>query len=260
MNWLHDLLGETAARGLAPANGVTTDGLLHRFRVDGDKPGSRNGWYVVHADDHPTAVFGSWKTGAQHTWRASAPSHDTGETKRQHIAVEQRRRQAEETRTHADAAARARRIWDQALDPDPSHRYLRGKAIRPYGIRQHQDALVVPLKDIAGKLFSLQFIAPDGHKRFLRGGRVKGLFDVIGPRTPRVWLCEGYATGASLHEDRRECVVIAFNCDNLLAVAESIVKGWRPQSLTVMADDDWQTPGNPGVAAAREVSDKLNLD
>lgn len=262
MKWLHELIGEMAAHGLGPADGVSADGNLHRFRVEADKPGSRNGWYVVHDDDYPTAVFGSWKTGEQHTWRASGPSHDTSHNahQRARVRAEQQRRQAEETKTHADAAAHARRIWDQALDPDPRHRYLRGKAVGAYGIRQHQDALVVPLKDITGKLQSLQFITADGQKRFLRGGRVKGLFHVIGKRTPQAWLCEGYATGASLREDRKECVIVAFNCSNLLPVAETIQRNWRPLSLTLMADDDWQTSGNPGVKAAREVSERLGLD
>ncbi|MBI2803114.1 MAG: hypothetical protein HYX63_23080 [Gammaproteobacteria bacterium] len=200
MNWLHELLGEMAAHGLAPADGLSTDGRIHRLRVEGDKPGKKSGWYRIFADDHPACVFGNWKTGERFTWRATGRSQqrDDWQRQREHIAVEQQRRHAEETKTHAGGAGRARRIWDQALDPDPRHRYLRGKAVGAYGIRQHQDALVVPLKDITGKLQSLQFIAADGQKRFLRGGRVKGLFHVIGRRTPRVWLAEGYATAVSL--------------------------------------------------------------
>ena len=50
--------------------GIVFDGALHRFRVDGDKPGSRNGWFVLYADGLPAGVFGSWKTGASETWCA----------------------------------------------------------------------------------------------------------------------------------------------------------------------------------------------
>ena len=262
MNWLHELLGEMAAHGLAPPDGVIADGELHRFRVDGDKPGTKNGWYVVQTDGCPTAVFGSWRTGDQHIWKSGGDIFDPAEMsrRREFMKADQARRHAETERGYSDAAKRARRIWDQGLEPDIQHPYLRGKAVGAYGIRQHQDALVIPLKDVAGKLLSLQFIAPDGQKRFLRGGRVKGLFHVIGPRTPCVWLAEGFATAASLHEDRKECVIVAFNCGNLLAVAESVFKTWRPKSLIVMADDERNTDGNPGVSAAREVSEKLNVD
>ena len=86
------------------------------------------------------------------------------------------------------------------------------------------------------------------------------MFHVIGARTPRIWICEGYATGASLHEDRHECVVVAFDCHNLLPVAETISRQWKPQNLCVMADDDQQTPGNPGVTAAKEVALKLGIE
>ncbi len=261
MNWLHDLLGEMAAHGFAPADGVNADGELHRFHVEADKRGTRNGWYVIHADDYPTAVFGSWRTGEQCRWKAGG--HDSpGEhhQRREAIQREQARRRAEAERDHADAAARARQIWDAALDPGPAHRYLRGKAIRPHGIRQYRDALVVPLRDITGRIHSLQFVAPGGEKRFLRGGRTKGLLHVIGKRTPRVWLSEGLATAASLHADLGEQVVIAFTCSNLMSVADAVLKHWRPPTLAIMADDDWRTPANPGIEAARQVGERFGLE
>ena len=260
MNWLDSLLTEMAAHGLAPEHGVIVNGELHRFRVDGDKSGTRNGWYFIHDGERPAAAFGSWRTGEQYKWRADSSSSERAAPNVQQIAAERQQRQAERDKLHVDAAARARRIWDQALEPDQAHRYLRGKAIGIHGIRQHDDTLVVPLRDYAGKLWSLQFIAPDGTKRFLRSGRVKGLFYVVGARTPRIWIAEGFATAASLHEDRGECVVSAFNCGNLLSVAEIILKHWRPQSLSLMADDDWQTSGNPGVTAAKEVAKTFGIE
>ena len=46
------------------------DGVLHRYRVEGDKAGSLNGWYVLHMDDKPFGAFGSWKTGQSCSWSA----------------------------------------------------------------------------------------------------------------------------------------------------------------------------------------------
>ena len=43
------------------------DGQLHRFRVDGDKAGSKNGWCVFYGDGIPAGAFGSWKTGLSET-------------------------------------------------------------------------------------------------------------------------------------------------------------------------------------------------
>src|SRR6476620_10328869 len=66
------------AVGLTPFKdaGLVADGRVHRYRVEGDKPGSKNGWYVLHDAPHAGA-FGSWKTGETHTWheaRATPPT------------------------------------------------------------------------------------------------------------------------------------------------------------------------------------------
>jgi len=44
------------------------DGQLHRFKVEGDRSGSQNGWYVLYDDSNPKGCFGSWKLGINETW------------------------------------------------------------------------------------------------------------------------------------------------------------------------------------------------
>jgi phage/plasmid primase-like uncharacterized protein len=61
-----------AARLSMHKGSLIADGQLHRYRVDGDKAGSTNGWYVLHLDDKPFGAFGSWRTGQSETWTASA--------------------------------------------------------------------------------------------------------------------------------------------------------------------------------------------
>ena len=39
------------------------DGPIHRFHVEGDRRGSRNGWYILFPDDPPAGAFGSWENG-----------------------------------------------------------------------------------------------------------------------------------------------------------------------------------------------------
>lgn len=260
MTWLDSLLAEMAGHGLTPADGIEPDGAIHRFHVDGDRAGSRNGWYVAYPDERPAGAFGTWRTGERHAWRSagSADAVDHG-VQRARIRQEQQRRERDRAVTQDTTAARALDLWSKARQPNPAHAYLRGKAVGVHGIRQLGESLVVPLRDVDGELKNLQFIDPTGSKRFLRGGRVRGMFHVIGAeRTPRTWLVEGYATGVSLHLDRGETVVVAFSCGNLLPVATEIQRAWRT-ALTIMADDDWQTPGNPGVTAAKEVAAKLGV-
>lgn len=262
MSWVDELRAEMAATGLLPAIPLVIDGHLHRFDVDGDRRGSRAGWYVVHSDGRPAAAFGSWRSGEQHTWSAhgDGPRSPLDDWEREAIRAERERRRAVEQAAQETAARRAAEIWGRCLDVEPAHPYLRAKSVAAYGLRQYCDLLVVPLRDVRGRLWSLQFINPTGEKRFLRGGRVRGLFHAIGRPTPRTWLVEGYATGVSVHERFGERVVCALNASNLPAVGEAIAIAWRPPSVAIMADDDWRTPGNPGATKARKAADAIGCD
>src|SRR5262249_1001881 len=92
---------------------------------------------------------------------------------------------------------------------------------RLHDLRLYKDRLTVPTRDADGKLWSLQFISADGAKRFLTGGRTAGCFHIIGvPQDDKmVIVCEGYATGASIHEATGHAVVVAFTSGNLKPVA-----------------------------------------
>ena len=78
----------------------------------------------------------------------------------------------------------------------------------------------------AGELHNVQRIAPakptDGpDKLFLKGGRKAGLWHWCGDpaNAPALLLCEGYATGASIHAATGRPVAVAFDCGNLVQVA-----------------------------------------
>jgi putative DNA primase/helicase len=68
-----------AAAGLAPAKPLSLlgDGKLMRYRVEGDKAGSKNGWVVYYSQPAPAGAFGTWKTGETHTWHEADPTRQT---------------------------------------------------------------------------------------------------------------------------------------------------------------------------------------
>ena len=113
--------------------------------------------------------------------------------------------------------------------------------------------LLIPLRDTAGKLHSLQTITPDGEKRFK--GRMKGCYHAMGGKpTVCLVIAEGYATGASIHEATGWPVAVAFNAGNVGPVAAALHKAYPALTLVMAADDDHLTPGNPGMAAARQAA------
>jgi putative DNA primase/helicase len=238
---------------------LLADGLIHRFHVPGDKPGTLNGWYVLFADGIAAGSFGSWKTGDCHTWSSREPADQReADHLRQQMEQARRQREAGQRQRQQAAAEYARRLWRDARRADPGHPYLTAKGCRPYNLRQLADALLVPLT-LYGELVNIQRIHPDGSKRFLSGGRVKGCCSPLGliQAGQPLYLCEGWATGATLHENTGHPVACAMNAGNLLSAGQQLQRTYPDALLIVAGDDDRKTEGNPGRSAATNAAKAL---
>ncbi len=243
--------------GLSTKYKITADGKLHRFTIQGDKPGSKNGWFVLYDDSLPAGSFGSWKTGFKGTWCAKAENTLTaverGEFRRRMDAARKIREEEEQARRIA-ASNKALTIWKASPPAPDNHPYLMKKRVRNHGLRLHRGALVIPMRDSAGILHSLQFIDGEGNKRFLSGGRKKGGYFLIGSPVESLCIAEGYATAASIHESTGYPCAVAFDAGNLEPVALSLRARFSKIKITVCADNDEHTPGNPGLTKAREAA------
>jgi len=256
------LLDAMQAAGLEPVKAdIDLDGRIHRFRVVGDKAGSKNGWYVGHRHPIPAGAFGSWKTGESHTWRAESDQAlslvERAEQRRQLEAM-RKQRADEEVRVRETAARKAARLWNLAKPADGDHPYLVKKGVKAWGIRQLRDMLLVPARDAAGNLHTLQFIGPDGGKRFLTGGRIAGCYYAIGRPALTLLLAEGYATAATVFEATGHATACAFNAGNLVPVARALRAKFPILRIVVCADNDSQTAGNPGLTYAFEAAHAVN--
>jgi putative DNA primase/helicase len=228
------------------------DGTIHRHHVPGDKPGTCNGWYVLFENGIASGCFGSWKAGTSHTWSSRKPvDYLEAELLRQRAEHAKRQREAEQQSQHEAAASYAQRLWGNAWPADPDHPYLIAKGVKPHSLRQSGDVLLVPLVH-DGHLVNLQRIYPDGGKRFLRGGMVKGCYSPIGRiiEGQPLYVCEGWATGATIHEEAGHAVACAMNAGNLLEVGRRLQRQHPETVLIIAGDDDRQTEGNPGKTAA----------
>jgi len=252
-----------------PPDDLAPDGKLRRFSQSG-KPKDDAAYCVLYGDGIPAGCFGDWRTGYSQKWCMEIARELTDEEK-----AEQRRRQeaarqqreADRVARYAEAAKRAAAIW-AASKPGP-HGYLDRKGIEAHGTAVYKGALVVPVRDSTGALTSLQFIAADGEKRFLTGGKKEGCYFRIGGK-PADTLCiaEGFATGASIHQATGHPVAVAFDAGNLepvaLALRQKLPAGVR---LIICGDDDRDTEIRTGrntgrikaQAAARAVRGFLAL-
>lgn len=235
------------------------DGKFHRFHIPGDRPGSRNGWYVLHLDGIASGCFGSWKLGATHKWSSRMPANPVeAQLIARRIQQARRQREAELHQRQQTAIEHARDLLSDASPADPYHPYLFAKGCHSHGLRQRGDLLLVQMY-YNGHLVNLQRIAPNGFKWFLFGGRVKGCYALIGYPKPGqpLYICEGWATGATLYEQTGHAVACAMSANNLFAVGEHLRQRYPNIELIFAGDDDRQTEGNPGRTAATKAAAAL---
>lgn len=241
-----DFIAAMTDAGLAPHDpaDIVADGRLHRFRVAGDKPSTRNGFAVLHLDGIPSGTFGSWKAGFSSTWcartRAALTPAERADLARR-VEAARAQRDADQRQRHADAAVRATGLWAKARPADPRHPYLTRKRVMPHGARQLGARLVLPVTTLSGELVSLQFIDVDGGKMLLSGGRKRGCCVVVAdPPDPwRVLIAEGWATGASLAEaDTAARVLAAVDAGNLGPVARAARERWPDTDIVIAGDAD----------------------
>jgi putative DNA primase/helicase len=273
---IDNFVAAMAAAGLQCTDKIVGDGELHRFNVEGDAKVTKNGWYVLFMDGIPAGEFGCWKRGVTMSWCAKCDTELTAvEMAEVKARIEQARheRAERERMKHEASAAEAMRIWDAAHDVD-EHAYLIRKNVKSYGLRVGQwltgvQALLVPVMNTQGSIVSLQAIFDNVNpligrdKDFLAGGKKSGCFFQIGMPpigAQTIVLCEGYATGASIHEATGFFTVVAFDSGNLKPVANELRRRWAQATIIIAADNDrwtFQPVENVGVTYARRVAEAI---
>lgn len=160
-----------------------------------------------------------------------------------------------EKTTRAEVIERAESILDACDYATVKHPYLEKKRIKPRLMPwlDRYNNLVIPVLDIAGQIHSLQFISPEGGKRFLSGGTIKGHFYQLWTGPEAIVICEGYATGITLYQHYTpECsVVVAFNAGNLKPVAQALHYSNPDKEIIIAGDCD---PSGVGQKKAEEAA------
>ena len=153
----------------------------------------------------------------------------------------------------AAAARKAKEIWESTSADDNlnSHSYIIKKKIKAYGAKYYEGdlsiagmkcngALMLPMMK-NGEVTSLQFISSSGDKKLLpngtKGSMVIEELNSLSSDKP-ICICEGYATGASIHEATSYPVVVAFDAGSLVRTAKEIRAKYPNRKIIVCADND----------------------
>lgn len=251
-----------AKAGLEFQGPIQADGLIHRFKAAGDT--NKNSWYLLHAGPPAAGGFGCWKRGVNETWcerREKKFSQVEWNKIRDRWQEADRQRKESERRRHEAASRLARNIVNQATECK-DHPYLTSKGVAAVEKLYVQSGgqLIVPLFGQDGALRTVQFIGEDGKKRFLQGGFTKGvIFPIDGDEI--LVLCEGLATGLSIHEATGYSILCAMFCGNLLPVAQAARAKWPDRDIIIAADDDskieTERGTNPGMEAATQATNAI---
>jgi putative DNA primase/helicase len=197
-----------------------------------------------------------------------------------------KREQERTEAAHLATAAQAMKRWKAAhvAPPDGAATYLTRKGVQAHGLRFEADGTaLVPLcefgrdgHDATSKLWNLQTLAPTkpsagSDKLFMKGSRKSGLWHMLGipdseqkqplpgiepAQAATVFIAEGYATAASVHEATGLPVACAFDAGNLQAVAKALRALYPAARLVIAGDDDHETQATTGRNAGREAADK----
>lgn len=234
------------------------DGEIHRFHISGDRLNSKNGWYILFPGEH-TGFFGSWKLGIKHHWSAGATTSQLENILITNAINKLRKQREIDLRIKQESVADyANQLWSKSNSADSRHPYLVAKGCRNYGLRQKGNILIIPIYD-KGELVNLQYISPNGEKRFLNGGKLKGCYALIGSplNISDLYICEGWATGATIHEETEATVACTMSAANILSACQLLQIQYPHANLIIAGDDDRQTDGNPGRIAATRAATAL---
>lgn len=237
------------------------DGKIHRFSQE---TGKDNLWFIGfqnHAIDsgepYIIAKMGDWKTGSEIVFspKGSKISKDEMDLFKKKIAAAREKAEQDRIESQDKAAEKAAKEWENLRDNGPTAYTVKKKVTALKGTkRDNHNNLVIPTRDVEGKLWGLQRIAETGSKRFAGGQRVKGcvfIFGEIEEKGGELYLCEGWATGATIHMATNKVTACAFNAGNLVDAARAVKTKYPLLRITVCGDAD--EVGREKAAKAGEI-------
>lgn len=241
---------------------VLPDGQWHSFNDPEGSCSNSNARYIL-SDDPWSGAIGT-HSGGWHceSWRPDGSSKLTS-SEWEEIHQKQERRKSEQEIKYDQAAERASKHYGAGKQASLSHPYLVRKGVKPYGIKQHGEDILIPIYNLKQQIQTLQIINPDGKKKLFPGGKKQGGFHIVGDWTSnlKLYVAEGWATAATVHEITGEPCACAVDCGNL-EPAIAALKEWLSPSweFCIAADNDWETTGNPGLTKALQTALKHQTD
>lgn len=246
------------------------DGEWHRLPVIDSSSGKKNGSYMGHLDGKPAGVIINFKTSEHLTWKYSGGHTLSSESLRElhtKALLQQEARAKERAARQEQTAVRCQEIWEKATPLPRGHAYLQQKGVDFAQVRDglKMDAkgnILVPMRDLKGKIHSLQTIIQDNTtqksvKLFAKDGKKQGMSHLLDSANTfeqhPIALAEGLATAASIHIATGLPISCVFDAGNLMEVAKQFRAQYPDKAICIFADNDQHSAINVGIEKAAAV-------
>lgn len=251
------------------------NGKIQRCKTKEDKGSEKSGAYLGYLDKYPAGFMQNFKTGIKENWKFRLEKdYQSSKTEKSYSTInsqKQVQKEQELLNLQEKTALRLEKEWSEAKEASSSHLYLKNKGINSaYDLRVDRfNNLLIPLRDIKGKLWSLQRISESGRKiigviktkeekEVEYSARKKGCFytQVSLEKQEEFLICEGFATAISLQEYLNKAVIMAIDAGNLISVIEALKFHYPLTPITLYADNDLKNVNNVGLNTAKAIKEK----
>ena len=242
-----------------PKKGLVADGSIGRAYINVGGQRKLVGWYQLWLDQaSPFGRLGDYRVSADQPTAVWKPENRKRQVmtkaEKEEIAKLQKQAEVKQQKKYSKAAKKAQALWESAL-PCEKHPYLEKKQVLSYGLKIDEHGnLLIPLYDKQLTIVGLQFIDPDGNKKFLTGSKKASSFFMLGKEILKtsniINYAEGYATAASIYADLSQPVIVAFDAYNLQPVAEVMFEFFADKKHVFIADNDDSKTGEKEASKA----------
>lgn len=212
----------------------------------------------------------STQPSEQLTWKYSGGHILTSESLtelRVKTRIQQEAHAQERAVRQEQTAVRCQDIWEKATPLPRGHTYLQQKGVDYAQVRDglKMDAkgnILVPLRDLKGKIHSLQTIIQDNTtqknvKLFTKDGKKQGMSHLLDSANVfdnhPIALAEGLATAASIHIATGLPISCVFDAGNLMEVTKQLRAQYPDKAILIFADNDHEAAVNVGIEKAAAV-------
>lgn len=270
MSDLSDVRNQMLAAGFVPPKDLrlTKDRKAIRFNKDGTSS-SKSAWAFIQSFTFKNktfyaGAFGSFATNEKYVINTYQNAVELDQQMLSDI-----KKKVEDAYQQAILDARSRNektrdlfncVWKNKTDVTV-HPYLDKKGITLIGdaFIDDNNILYLPMRDAGSTYWGAQKILSDGKKLFFTGQKTSGCFFVIPGDETKVFICEGYATGFSIHKATGNKVLCAMSLKNLGNVIKYAKEVFKKSEIILCGDNDQFTDGNPGKTECAKLSSEYKI-